>query len=101
MTDRRNPERKLLHEARVRQEKLEVERRENERLRAVLADAQALEITVRLAGRLRRREDFDLFIGMGRVLDADGRIDARKLELQVVDLLRRRPELASEVPTVS
>lgn len=93
MSQHADPQRKLLHDVmrfkRERNLALEHLRRQANVLDGLRADA----IAFRLTGRLRM-EDFVAFIGVQKVLAADGGIDGRRLEGEVVDLLRRRPELA-------
>lgn len=60
---------------------------------AVLRELQLELVAIRVHGRLLRFEYFHDFIGLDAVLDEEGRIDSRKLELRLQDLVRRRPEL--------
>lgn len=88
-----DPEQHLLKDlARAKQQRRDVEA-ELERQRRVLADLQAEVIMHRLRGRLLRLEDFDLHIGVANVITPEGRVDGRRLEMLLADLLRRRPEL--------
>ena len=65
---------------------------------ALIAEMQRQLVASRLAGRLLRLEDFYGHIGLETVVQPDGRMDLRKLDLLVSDLLRRRPELAAIPP---
>jgi hypothetical protein len=49
-------------------------------------------IAARARDRLRRAEYFHDYIGVERVLGVDGRIDWRRFDLLVDDLVRRYPE---------
>jgi hypothetical protein len=93
MTDTRDPGKKLLQDV-VRFKQQRNEARAALSLQAVLlADLQLELIAMRVRGRLLRFEDFHHHIGVGTVLKPDGRVDHRRLDLAVSDLLRRRPEL--------
>ena len=93
MTDTRDPGRKLLQDAvRFKRERNQA-REACARQGALLAELQLELIAVRLRGRLLRFEDFHGHIGVNAVMQADGRVDYRTLDLMVSDLLRRRPEL--------
>lgn len=62
-------------------------------MKPILHEYQVESVEHRLAGRLAM-EDFEYFIGLEKVLDADGRIDGWGLEQLVGALLQRRPRLA-------
>lgn len=76
---------KLWHEARA----------ETERQAALIAEQRLELIAGRVRNRLRRLEDFHHYIGAEAVLHIDGRLDYRKLDVLIGDLLRRRPELSA------
>lgn len=76
---------RLWHEARA----------ETERQAALIAELQLHLLAGRVRGRLLRFEDFHTYIGVEAVLHIDGRLDGRKIDLAVGDLLRRRPELSA------
>lgn len=65
----------------------------------VIEALQADSIALHVAGRLKRLDDFERFIGAVHVVDVDGNVDAGKLEAALQDLLRDRPELASDPHT--
>ena len=65
---------------------------------ALIAELQMQVIAGRVLGRLRRLEDVATYVGLETVVQPDGRMDLRKLDLLVSDLLRRRPELAAIPP---
>ena len=101
MTDSWDPARKLLGDL------VKVKRQRNDavarvaRLTALAAELQLQVIAMRVRGRLLRFEDFHQYIGAEAVLHIDGRLDYRKLDLMVSDLLRRRPELGAPDSNVS
>lgn len=98
MTDSRDPGTKLLQDVvRFKRQRNEA-RAEVMRQAALLADMQMELIAMRVRGRLLRFEDFHHHIGVANVLQPGGRVDHRKLDLMVSDLLRRRPELAAPRP---
>lgn len=98
MTDSRDPGTKLLQDVvRFKRQRNEA-RAEAERLEALLADMRLQMIAGRVRGHLLRFEDFHHHIGVGAVVSADGRVNLRKLDLMVSDLLRRRPELGISHP---
>ena len=95
MTNYRDAGDNLLADA-VRYKKLWHEvRSETERQAALIAEQQLELIAGRVRTRLRRLEDFHHYIGTEAVLHIDGRLDYRKVDLLVSDLLRRRPELSA------
>jgi hypothetical protein len=101
MTDGRDAGTKLLQDVvRFKRQRNEA-RAETERQAALLAELQLELIAVRVRGRLLRFEDFHHHIGVPAVLLPGGRINDRKLDLLVSDLLRRRQELAAPTPDVS
>lgn len=65
------------------------------RAEAYIAELNAFAVRVLLDGRLADPEDFHAFIGLDKVTTAEGRIDFRELELQITDLLRRKPHLSA------
>jgi len=65
------------------------------RAEAYIAELNAFAVRVLLDGRLHDPDDFHAFIGMDAVTTGEGRIDFRELELQVADLLRRKPHLST------
>ena len=68
---------------------------------ALIAEQRLELIASRVRTRLRRLEDFHTYIGAEACLHIDGRLDYRKLDLLVSDLLRRRPELGAPDSNVS
>ncbi|MFT2694335.1 hypothetical protein [Clavibacter zhangzhiyongii] len=95
MTDTRDPRRKLLRDVqRFKQERNEA-RAELARTRTLADQLRRDAVALAVRGRLLRLEDFHVFIGLGAVLDQDGRVDPRAIDRRVDDLLRRRPELAA------
>ena len=93
MTDYRDPGTKLLQDVvRFKRQRNEA-RAEAARQAALVADLQLQLIAGRVRGRLLRFEDFHGHIGVETVLQPDGLVAYRKLDLLVSDLLRRRPEL--------
>lgn len=66
-----------------------------DRQSTVLAELQRLVIRAWLEGRLADPRDFDMHVGVARVLDTDGRVDFRALALSLRDLLYRSPHLAA------
>ncbi|KAB1647136.1 hypothetical protein F8O06_00710 [Pseudoclavibacter sp. CFCC 14310] len=96
MTDRRDPQKKLLQDV-IRFKAQRNEARRTLAGQAVLVrELRAQLLAVRLAGRLLRTDDFQRFVGVDNVLDEHGRIDWVKVDNRVDDLLRRRPELAAK-----
>jgi hypothetical protein len=95
MTDTRDPQRKLLQDAVRFKRERNAAREELARQRALADQLRRDAVALAVRGRLRRLEDFHVFIGMAAVLDDDGRVDAQKLDRLVDDLLRRRAELAA------
>lgn len=65
------------------------------RAEAYIDELNAFTVRVLLDGRLHDPDDFYAFVGMDKVTTAEGRIDFRELELQVADLLRRKPHLSA------
>ena len=70
-------------------------RDENARQAALIAEQRLELIASRVRTRLRRLEDVGHYIGLETFVQPDGRLDYRKLDLMVSDLLRRRPELSA------
>ena len=68
---------------------------------ALIAEQRLELISPRVRGNLLRLEDFHTYIGVEACLRIDGRLDYRKLDLLVSDLLRRRPELGAPDSNVS
>ena len=98
MTNYRGAGDNLLADA-VRYKKLwHADRDEIARLTALTAELQRQLVASRLAGRLLRLEDFYGHIGLETVVQSDGMLDYRKLDLAIGDLLRRRPELSAIPP---
>ena len=65
------------------------------RLTALITEQRLELISTRVRGSLLRLEDFYTYIGVKAVLHIDGRLDYRKLDVLIGDLLRRRPELSA------
>ena len=94
MSDSRDPGFKLAQDA-VRYKKLWHEvRDETARLTALTAELQMELIAGRVLGRLLRLEDV-AYLDLQTVVQPDGRLNYRMLDLLVSDLLRRRPELGA------
>ncbi|KQX07336.1 MULTISPECIES: hypothetical protein [unclassified Leifsonia] len=91
MTDRRDPERKLLADN-VRNKRTAAARA------VVIKEMQKELIGFHLRGRLRHFDDFELFIGLVNVTDSVGRINYPELERRLEMLLLRRPELGAPSP---
>ena len=65
------------------------------RAEAYIAELNTFAVRVLLQDRLHDPDDFDVFIGTDKVTTSEGRIDFRELEIQVADLLRRKPHLSA------
>ena len=96
-----DPARKLLGDVVKAKRLWRAARDENARQASVIRELQLELIAGRVRGRLRRFEDFHQYIGAEACLHIDGRLDYRKLDLLVSDLLRRRPELGAPDSNVS
>ena len=99
MTNYRDAGDNLLADA-VRYKKLwHEERAEAERLTALTAEQRLELIAGRIRGRLLRLEDV-AYLDLQTVVQPDGRLNYRMLDLLLADLLRRRPELGAPNPEV-
>ncbi|MCB2177567.1 MAG: hypothetical protein KQH57_17295 [Actinomycetales bacterium] len=65
------------------------------RAESYIAELNTFAVRVLLDGRLADPDDFHAFIGMDAVTTAEGRLDFREFELQVEDLVRRKPHLSA------
>ncbi len=70
-------------------------RRRLRRAEAYIAELNTFAVRVLVQDRMHDPDDFHVFIGMDKVTTDEGRIDFRELELQVADLLRRKPHLSA------
>lgn len=93
MTDTRDPGRRLIQDVMRYKLQRNEARAESARQAVLLAELRLELIAVRVRDRLLRFEDFHGHIGVEAVVQRDGHVDNRKLDLMVSDLLRRRPEL--------
>ncbi len=73
-------------------------RTELETARNTICQLQAQVAAAMVAGLLARPEYLFDYIGLKRVLTADGMVDPGKVQREVADLLRRRPELGVLTP---
>jgi hypothetical protein len=87
----------LAGEAARRRLELREERSRHADTRAVLRDANRLLLHVALCDRLADPRDFELFVGVARVVDERGAIVWSRVEALVEVLLQERPHLAAPV----
>ncbi|TFD48712.1 hypothetical protein E3T46_14885 [Cryobacterium sp. Hh11] len=93
MSDNRDPGARLLQDVMRFKGQRNEARAETARQAGLIAELQLELIATGVRGRLLRFEDFHQHVTVEAVLCPDGRVDSRKLDLMVSDLLRRRPEL--------
>lgn len=74
--------------------KLRAEEERSARLRKVNVEYATAEVARYLATRLTNPSDFDAHVGYENVLDPDGRVMRRELEVRTDMLLAERPYLA-------
>ena len=94
MTDYRDPGTRLLQDVMRFKGQRNEARAETARQARLVAELQLELIAARVRGRLLRFEDFHQHVTVAAVIQPDGRVDYRTLDLMVSDLLRRRPELS-------
>lgn len=88
-------------EAKKYRQRLAESKAENAVLVEHVAELQTFVAHSLIAGKLARADDFDVFIGLDKVLDQDGRIDRAKVSAEVDALLADRPHLASKAKAPS
>lgn len=93
--DSRTPEQRLADEAARWRKSLREEQERHEATRAVLLRTNRLLLHVFLRGRMRDPRDFDVYVGVGEVVDGSGAIVWGRVEKLLAALLEDRPHLAA------
>lgn len=95
MNEGRTSEQRLRDECARWRRSLREEEARHASTRTVLEDANRMLLTVYLQERLADPRDFDVYIGLDRVVDGAGRIVWARVGGLIDELLRERPHLAA------